>query len=94
MWRWSAISEPQNSMARVVVIDRDGWETRYLLLSRLTAIKPLRTYWPQERSIFCYQTETLAAPDNVAVLPRRKAQPPRTSVAESDAAAIGDAGVA
>ncbi len=89
-----AVSEPPNTVARVVVIDRGGWETRYLLLSRLTAIKPLLTYWPQERSIFCYQTETSAAPDNVAILPRRKAQAPRTKVAESDVAAIGDAGVA
>ena len=88
-----ALSEPQGAVARVVVIDRDGWEMRYLLLSRLTAIKPLRTYWAQERSIFCYQTETSAAPDNVAVLPRRKAQTPRIKVAESDVA-IGDAGVA
>ena len=41
----AAASEPQGAVARVLVIGRSGSEMRYLLLSRLTTSKALRTHW-------------------------------------------------
>ncbi len=66
-----ATTEPQAGVARVVVMDRAGWEMRHLLLSRRLSTEPFYASVPQTRKMYRYQTETSGAPDNVAVLRRR-----------------------
>jgi cellulose synthase/poly-beta-1,6-N-acetylglucosamine synthase-like glycosyltransferase len=69
-----ADAQPQAGVARVVVMDRNGWETRHLLLGRLLASEPFYASVPQSSKLYRYQTEASATPDNVAVLPRRVAR--------------------
>ena len=87
-----AAAQPPSGVARVVVIDRNGWETRHLLLGRPMATEPFHTATPQPRAMYRYQTEVAAAAANVAVLPRRVGRrpalaslPAQTSAAAAEA---------
>ncbi len=71
-----AATEPESSVARVVVIDRKGWETHHLILGHLVASEPFHASTPRLQKIYRYQTEASGAPANVAVLQPRKSQHP------------------
>ncbi len=66
-----ATKEPTHTTARVVVMDRNGWEMQRLLLRQLVDSTPLLAADVQSHRLFRYRTQELDAPDNVAVLVHR-----------------------